>query len=234
MHGAPITFIMHRNGIQLSGSTESILNKDPRSMVAAMGVEIIEIKTLHDLQGLYKAYRRAFALAQRGRPSMIYPTGEQRTLANFAKRYGIVAKVRDIADSNGVDMNSPVWIPGSLMSFGDVESMVECIFLVNHLPGGKGHHDGHMKDRDVESVLSNPMLQINAAERRALSDLQRRTKRTVITKARPKPGSPNLRLPLSLRKGVNSRGLERKTAHGPDLKRGMRLLPKDIQKRSLS
>ena len=121
VHGAPITFIMHRNGIQLSGSTESILNKDPRAMVAAMGIEIIEIKTLHDLPGLYKAYRRAFALAQRGRPSMIYPTGEHRTLANFAKCYGIETEVEDIADLNGVDINSPVWVPGSLMSFGDVE-----------------------------------------------------------------------------------------------------------------
>jgi transketolase N-terminal domain/subunit/transketolase C-terminal domain/subunit len=207
VHGAPITFIMHRNGIQLSGSTESILNKDPRAMVAAMGIEIIEIKTLHDLPGLYKAYRRAFALAQRGRPSMIYPTGEQRTLANFAKCYGIETEVKDIADLNGVDINSPVWVPGSLMSFGDVESMVECIFLVNHLPGGKGHHDGHMKGREVESVLSNPMLQISAAERRACSGLRRRTKRTVITKARPAPGTPNLRLPFSLRKGVKLKGI---------------------------
>ena len=207
VHGAPITFIMHRNGIQLSGSTESILNKDPRAMVAAMGIEIIEVKTLHDLPRLYKAYRRAFALAQRGRPSMIYPTGEQRTLANFAKRYGIETEVKDMADLNGVDINSPVWIPGSLMSFGDVESMVECIFLVNRLPGGKGHHDGHMKGREVESVLSNPMLQISAAERRACSGLRRRNKRTVITKARPEPGTPNLRLPFSLRKGVKLKGI---------------------------
>lgn len=207
VHGAPITFIMHRNGIQLSGSTESILNKDPRAMVASMGIEIIEIKTLHDLPALYKAYRQAFALAQRGKPSMIFPTGEHRTLADFAKTHGVESEVRGIADSNGVDLHSPVWIPGSLMSYGDVESMIECILLVNRLPGGKGHHDGHMKGRDVESVLSNPMLQSNAAERRACSTLRRRTKRIVITKARPEPGTPNLRLPLSLRKRVKLKGI---------------------------
>ena len=109
VHGAPITFVMHRNGIQLSGSTESILNKDPRVMVAAMGVEILEIESLHDLPALYKAYRRAYMLAQRGRPSMIYPTGRQQTLANFAKRYGIEEEVKDIANSNDVDLNSPIW-----------------------------------------------------------------------------------------------------------------------------
>ena len=207
VHGAPITFVMHRNGIQLSGSTESILNKDPRVMVAAMGVEILEIESLHDLPALYKAYRRAYMLAQRGRPSMIYPTGRQQTLANFAKRYGIEEEVKDIANSNDVDLNSPIWIPGSLMSFGDVESMIECIFLVNHLPGGRGHHDGHMKGRDVDRVLSNPMLQINARERRALSGLRRRSKRTVITKARPQSGTPNLRLPLSLKQRVKRKGI---------------------------
>ena len=144
VHGAPITFVMHRNGIQLSGSTESILDKDPRPMVAAMGIEIIEVKSLHDMTELYRAYRKAYNLAQRGRPSIIYPTGEETTLTKFAKAHGIEAIVGDFAAQNGVALDKKVWIPGSLMSYGDVEAMLECIFLVNKLPGGKGHHDGHM------------------------------------------------------------------------------------------
>lgn len=207
VHGAPITFVMHRNGIQLSGSTQSILDKDPRPMVAAMGIEIIEVKSLHDMAGLYKAYRKAYALAQRGRPSMIYPTGEEMTLAKFAKAHGIEAAVGDMAGQNGVALDAKVWIPGSLMSYGDVEAMLECILLVNNLPGGKGHHDGHMKGRDVESVLSNPMLTLSGAHKRALSALQRRAKRTVVTKARPAPGSRNLTLSAAARKGVSLKGV---------------------------
>ena len=207
VHGAPITFVMHRNGIQLSGSTESILDKDPRSMVAAMGIEIIEVKSLHDMAGLYRAYRRAYNLAQRGRPSMIYPTGKETTLTKFAKAHGIEAIVSDFAAQNGVALDKKVWIPGSLMSYGDVEAMLECIFLVNKLPGGKGHHDGHMKGRDVDAVLKNPMLTSNGAQKRALSDLQRRAKRTVVTKARPAPGSRNLSLTKSARKAVSLKGV---------------------------
>ena len=207
VHGAPITFVMHRNGIQLSGSTESILDKDPRPMVAAMGIEIIEVKSLHDMSGLYRAYRRAYNLAQRGRPSMIYPTGKETTLTKFAKAHGIEAIVSDFAAQNGVALDKKVWIPGSLMSYGDVEAMLECIFLVNKLPGGKGHHDGHMKGRDVGAVLKNPMLTSNGAQKRALSDLQRRAKRTVVTKARPAPGSRNLSLTKSARKAVSLKGV---------------------------
>ena len=207
VHGAPITFVMHRNGIQLSGSTESILDKDPRPMVAAMGIEIIEVKSLHDMAGLYRAYRKAYSLAQRGRPSMIYPTGEEITLAKFAKAHGIEAIVGDFAAQNGVALDKKVWIPGSLMSYGDVEAMLECIFLVNKLPGGKGHHDGHMKGRDVDAVLDNPMLTFNGAQKRALSGLQRRAKRTVVTKARPAPGSRNLSLTKSARKAVSLKGI---------------------------
>ncbi len=207
VHGAPITFVMHRNGIQLSGSTESILDKDPRPMVAAMGIEIIEVKSLHDMAALYRAYRKAYALAQRGRPSMIYPTGEETTLAQFAKANGISAAVDAFAGQQGVDTGKKVWIPGSLMSYGDIEAMLECIFLVNNLPGGKGHHDGHMKGRDVEGVLKNPMLKPSADQRRALSALQRRAKRAVVTKARPAPGSRNLTLSKAARKAIALKGV---------------------------
>ena len=205
--GAPITFVMHRNGIQLSGSTKSIMDKDPRPIVAAMGVEIIEVKSLHDMGALYKAYRKAYALAQRGKPSMIYPTGEEASLAKFARANGIEIEVGAFASTHGIDVNKRLWIPGSLMSYGDVEAMLECIFLVNGLPGGKGHHDGHMKGRDVEAVLKNPMLQLNAAQRKALSGLKRRSRRTVVTKARPAVGSRNLTLSKAARKAVQLKGV---------------------------
>ena len=37
------------------------------------------------------------------------------------------------------------------MSWRDLEPMLECLF-VNELPGGEGHHDGHMKGRDLDST----------------------------------------------------------------------------------
>ena len=70
---------MHRNGIQLSASTKTIMDKDPRPVIASLGIEIIETPTLHDPVTLYKAYRKAHELAQKGRPSLIYPVGFQST-----------------------------------------------------------------------------------------------------------------------------------------------------------
>jgi len=200
VHGAPITFVMDRNGIQLSGATRSIMDKDPRSVIAALGIEILEIPTFHDVASLYQAYREAFGLAQEGRPSLIHPTGfasDPNTTIDLewlADWLGIGDQVRAFAAAHGVPMSQQVWIPGCLMSFGDVESMLECLFLVNGLPGGKGHHDGHMKERDEGEVLANPMLQLNEAQEQALGDLTGGARRTVITEARPAPGSPNLLL----------------------------------------
>ena len=86
LHGAPICFVMHRNGIQLSGSCKSIMDKDPRPVVAAMGIEIIEITSLHDQQELFAAYKKAAALAKAGTPSMIYPTGFACTLSELGEK----------------------------------------------------------------------------------------------------------------------------------------------------
>ena len=58
-----------------------------------------------------------------------------------------------------LSLSTRIWVPGSLMSYRDVVPMLECLFLVNKLPGGEGHHDGHMKGRDAAQVLSNPMFQ---------------------------------------------------------------------------
>ncbi|HMP72397.1 MAG TPA: thiamine pyrophosphate-dependent enzyme [Kiritimatiellia bacterium] len=199
-HNAPITFVMHRNGIQLSGSNQAIFDKDPRTMVAAMGIEIIETPSLHDAKGLYKAYREARELAGRGRPSLIYPTGAKsrrrstQSLHDFAEAHGILDQTRSFAAKHGVDLQQNLWIPGALMSYRDVEAMLECIFLVNHLPGGKAHHDGHLKGRDVDGILANPMLQLSSAETRALKKLQKQPRLTVETLARPRPGSANLPL----------------------------------------
>ena len=211
--GAPTTFVMHRNGIQLSGSTKSILDRNPRPVIESLGIEIIEIPTLHDARALYQAYREGYRLAQQGRPNLIYPAGyiskngEVADLNSFAARHGIREQVQAFAASKGVAMDKSVWIPGSLMSFRDPISMVECVFLVNQLPGGVGHHDGHMKGRDEAEVLANPMLQLGGSSREALAALEKRPKRNVITRARPAPGSSNLELSREVLRAVSLPGV---------------------------
>lgn len=201
VHGAPITFVMDRNGIQLSGSTRSILDKDPRSIIGAMGVEILEIPTLHDPVGLYSAYREAYGLAQEGRPSLIYPVGFRSgngtriDLSHFGEIHGIPEEVEAFAGRHDVPLDREIWVPGSLMSYRDVEPMLECLFLVNDLPGGAGHHDGGMKDRNAADVLANPMFRSTSGQAQALEDLKSRPSRRVTTRARPAPGSTNLVLP---------------------------------------
>ncbi len=192
LHEAPTTFVMHRNGIQLSGSTSSIMAKDPRKIIESMGITIIETPSLHSCETLFNAYREGFALAQAGKPNLIYPTGNNLTIREFADHHGIIEHASSFADKQNVSLDSKVWIPGSLMSYRDVESMLECIFLVNELPGGAGHHDGHMKGRDVSGVLSNPMLQLNSEQKTALDAYRAKPKRNVKTQARPGPGTPNL------------------------------------------
>ncbi len=91
-------------------------------------------------------------------------------------------------------MTTEIWIPGSLMSFRDVHAMLECVFYVNNLPGGEGHHDGGMKGRDGEAALASPMVKLTAEETAALQSLQAKPKRTVVTRARPARGTPNLPL----------------------------------------
>ena len=78
------------------------------------------------------------------------------------------------------------------MSYRDIEPMLECIFLVNGLAGGKGHHDGHMKGRDAAAVLGNSMMAITDKQQEALNDIYNQPKLTITTKARPQPGSENL------------------------------------------
>ncbi len=198
---APVTFIMHRNGIQLSGATRSIMDKDPRPIIESLGVRILEIPTLHDTAALYAAYREGWRLAQEGTPNLIYPTGYRSheddgviDLNWFGEQYGIRARVEEMASSNGVSMDRPVWVPGSLMSYRDEGPMVECVFLVNDLPGGVGHHDGHMKGRDESAVLAEPLLQFSPAQKAVLDGLRKTSPRTVVTEARPPKGSVNLTL----------------------------------------
>lgn len=200
LHNAPITFVMHRNGIQLSGSNKSIMDKDPRPIIESLGISIIEIDSLHNADSLFKAYQEANTMARSGRPSLIYPLGYRSDSKNkidlkvFSAMYGIESEVRSLAEANNVAMDTEVWIPGALMSYRDVTSMIECVFLVNELAGGKGHHDGHMKGRDAESVLDNPMLQYSSAHKSALAELKNGARKQVITTARPAPGSPNLKI----------------------------------------
>jgi transketolase len=212
LHHAPIMFVMHRNGIQLSGTTDRVMNKDPRGPIASLGIEILEITSLHDRSALFGAYRHALTLASEGRPSMIYPTGWRSspeapvTVATFGEKYGIAEETSQFAQKHAVPLDTNIWIPGSLMSFRDSHAMLECLFYVNHLPGGEGHHDGGMKGRDGQAVLANPLLALDAAEAAALARLESTPPRIVVTSARPPKGTPNLVLPAEAIAGVKLPG----------------------------
>jgi transketolase N-terminal domain/subunit/transketolase C-terminal domain/subunit len=199
-HGAPIAFVMHRNGIQLSGSTRHIMNRDPRPIIASFGIRILEIPTLLDRAALVAAYGEAFDSAQAGRPALIYPTGfggdgrPAVTIEDFGRMYDVVEETRQFAADHQVAADTKIWIPGSLMSFRDVTAMLQCLFYVNDLPGGEAHHDGGMKGRDAAAVLSNRLLALSTDEAEALTRLQGEKKRLVVTTARPARGTANLTL----------------------------------------
>jgi transketolase C-terminal domain/subunit len=132
---------------------------------------------------------------------LIYPTGwgsspsdTAVTIEDFGKKYGIIDETRAFADKNKVALNRSIWIPGSLMSYRDAIAMLECLFYVNDLPGGVDHHDGGMKGRDAQAVLSNRMLALTATESARLDAVKKQPPRIVITEARPLAGSPNLTL----------------------------------------
>ena len=193
IHRAPVTFVMHRNGVQLSGTTASVTFSDPRPVVSALGVEILEIPFLHDTRRLWQALGEARALARAGRPSLVYPTGKSGVpLAQVGETLGVAPELAAFAAKNGVSLDTPVWFPGCLMSYRDLDAMLECLFFVNSLPGGKGHHDGHMKGRDPAAVLANPMLRLSPAHRAALDAWRATPLEEVVTEARPAPGTPNL------------------------------------------
>ncbi len=200
VHRAPITFVMHRNGIQLSGTTRHIMNQDPRSIISSFGIRILEIRSLLERRELFAAYRDAFASAQNGKPTLIYPTGwgfagdEPVTIATFGRKYDIVEETAAFSAEHKVALDTRIWIPGSLMSFRDVRAMLQCVFYVNDLPGGEAHHDGGMKGRDAQAVLSNRMLSMTAAETARLDALRAQPPRRVVTTARPAKGAPNLTL----------------------------------------
>ena len=196
----PLTFVMQRNGIQLSDSNKNVMDKDPRPIVEAMGVEIVETKSLFDTAEMFQAYKQAHSRAMEGRPTMIYPTGYSSADGDkvdfnwLAARFGIGAEVETITGKNGVSMDQEIWVPGAMMSYRDVGPMLECLLLVNDLPGGEGHHDGHMKGRDEAEVLANPMLTRNAAQQAAFDEINAAAKAEVTTNARPAAGTKNLTL----------------------------------------
>lgn len=194
--GAPVSFIMHRNGIQLSGTTAQMTGADPRPILESLGVQILETPSLYEAGTLWQSLREARSLARNGVPSLIYPVGKTgTTLAEVAERFGIAAELEAFAAKNGVPMDTVVWLPGCLMSYRDLPSMMECLFFVNGLPGGKAHHDGHMKGRDAAAVLANPMLQFTAAQTAALERWRALPQVSVATAARPAPGAENLPIP---------------------------------------
>ena len=194
LHGAPMVLVMHRNGIQLSGTTARVMSKDPRRIAESLGIEVVETGSLHERRELFAAYRHAAALARSGKPALVYPVGDfpNATVRDFGVRYGILEETRHFAAKHQVAIDTRVRIPGSLMSYRDPHAMLECLFYVNELPGGEAHHDGGMKGRDHAAVLANPMLQLSAEEQAALDRLRQQPQRVVVEAARPAPGSPNL------------------------------------------
>jgi transketolase N-terminal domain/subunit/transketolase C-terminal domain/subunit len=198
LHHAPVMFVMHRNGIQLSGTTARINPKDPRPIIASIGIRILEIPSLLDRSALFRAYAEAYRLTQSGQPALIYPVGYRSsgssrvTLRTFGEMYGIMNSAEHFAAKHQVSLDTEIWIPGSLMSFRDDQAMLECLFYVNNLPGGEGHHDGGMKGRDAAATLGNPMLELTAEESAALDKLRRQPPRIVVTTARSATGTPNL------------------------------------------
>lgn len=192
VHKAPMTFVMHRNGIQLSGTTARMMDVDPRPVISSLGIEILEISSVADMQELNRAYAEGKKLAAEGTPNLIYPTGLELTLEEFGNGYGVLEQTQAFAQAQDVAMDRKVWIPGSLMSYRDFGPMMECIFLVNGLPGGAGHHDGHMKGRDLEEVLANPMMILTDDETKALEALKSANPTLVVSEARPSPGTANL------------------------------------------
>ena len=231
LHGAPICFVMHRNGIQLSGACKSIMDKDPRPVIASLGIEIIEVKSLHDKPALFAAYKRAGELARAGRPSLIYPTGFDTTLAQLGQTYGIEQVVAAFAGGHGVDLATQVWVPGSLMSWRDVVPMLECIFLVNGLTGGEGHHDGHMKGRDLAEVLANPMFADVPEETAALEALNAAAPRVVVTEQRPAPGSANLVVDAAELAKVTLPGVGKSTSARAGIQEGYAIVAKTYPER---
>ena len=213
VHKAPIAFVMHRNGIQLSGTTRRILDKDPRPIVSSLGIEILEIPSLHDRARLFTAYGEAYRRAKAGHSTLIYPVGygerDEMTIRGFGRMYGISKDVEELAGKHHVSLDTRIYVPGSLMSFRDAHAMTECVFYVNELPGGEAHHDGGMKGRDGEAVLSNPMLQLTAAEQACLHQLQHQPRKTVVTDARPAKGAPNLSLTRDDVKGIQLPGTDK-------------------------
>jgi transketolase N-terminal domain/subunit/transketolase C-terminal domain/subunit len=215
LHHAPAMFVMHRNGVQLSAPTEKIVHRDARAIVKAIGLEVLEIPSIHDHAALVAAYTEGFALAKKGQPSMIYPVGytsdgsRKVTLATYGEMYGMTADVEEAAKKQNIPMSTEVWIPGALMSFRDAHSMVECLFYVNNLPGGEGQHDGGMKGRDEAQVLSHPLLQLTAAESAKLDALRAAPPRIVTTTARPEKGTPNLVLTAEDLAGVSLPGTDK-------------------------
>lgn len=215
VHHAPIVFVMHRNGIQLSGPTKRIMDKDPRTIVAGLGIEILEIPSLLDRPGLFKAYKAAAGLAHAGRPVMIYPVGygglgaAPVSVKDFGAMYGISAAVEAFAAEHKVALDRRIHVPGSLMSYRDAHAMIECVFYVNDLPGGEAHHDGGMKGRDADAVLSNPMLTLTPDERAFLEKLRQQPRILVVTEARPAKGTLNLPLGPSDVKDVHLPGTDK-------------------------
>ncbi len=209
VHRAPMTVVMHRNGIQLSGTTKRVMDIDPRPILATLGIAVIEIPSLHDRRELFAAYQQAYALAGQGKPSLIYPVGRTATIRDFASTYGFGTEAEHFCATHKVSIDRSVQIPGSLMSYRDPHAMLECLFYVNELPGGEAHHDGGMKGRDHAAVLANPMLQLAADERAALDRLRQQPKRSVVSKARPDKGSPNLVLSAADIAGVALPGTDK-------------------------
>ena len=145
LHSAPLVFVMHRNGIQLSGPTAKIMDRDPRPVVSSLGIRVLEIPSLHDRTALFARLPRSASRSPRtGQPSLIYPTGFRSAGDCADHRADVRRDVRHRTDevarfaaTHTVCRSTPtIWIPGSLMSFRDAHAMLR-VPVLRERPAGR-------------------------------------------------------------------------------------------------
>ena len=171
------------------------MDRDPRPIIASLGIEILEIPSLLDRAGLFAAYGEAFDLAQAGHATLIYPTGfggegqAPVTIDDFGRMYGIVDETRKFAADHKVPLDTKIWIPGSLMSFRDVHGDAPVPVLRERSARRRGAPRRRHEGARSRSGAREPHAGADAGgDRGARRGCGREPKRTVVTTARPATG----------------------------------------------
>ncbi|MCB0221965.1 MAG: hypothetical protein KDH09_19865, partial [Chrysiogenetes bacterium] len=162
---ASVIFIPALNAMQLSGTTASVDPKgNPAGKARAAGLTVIDVPSVHDFAGLYKALHEAATLCAAGKgPVFLNPVGEKKKASEV------------FADPKAweIDAGEEVWVPGSLMGSG-IKKWEEGIIATIHAESkGKplakpvNYHDGNLKNEDAAAILA--ALEPTAEEKAALA-----------------------------------------------------------------